>query len=337
MPGAGEAPIAEKIGYDTCVLPATHDTGSAFLAVPACDLPAVFLSPGTWSLLGRENRSPLTTAAAYGENFTNEGGYHFRYRFLKNIMGAVDDPIHSPRTERHHLRCGREGHPQRPPAPVHACEGSRSEVGFEDLIRAADEAECAGVQASIVNVNDDRFLSPDSMIEEILEACEDGPGGAADFGRADALRLREPGALLPRRRGRLELAGGTRLQIHQHRRGRLPRRPLEPPHRRGVRPSVYAGPVEAPRWATWPCRCSPTGVPAPQGRARRHCGSPSTCRRWNPSDFCARTSSFDTATKANHSNRPNQQAEATERKPDDYHVRFGPARSTPPSASTPRR
>lgn len=39
--------IAEKIGYDTCVvLPATHDTGSAFLAVPACDLPAVFLSSG---------------------------------------------------------------------------------------------------------------------------------------------------------------------------------------------------------------------------------------------------------------------------------------------------
>ena len=47
----------------------------------------MFLSSGTWSLLGVENRSPLTTAAAYGENFTNEGGYHFRYRFLKNIMG----------------------------------------------------------------------------------------------------------------------------------------------------------------------------------------------------------------------------------------------------------
>ena len=52
-------------------------------------------------------------------------------------------------------------------------EGLGQEVGFEDLIRAADEAECAGVQASIVNVNDDRFLSPDSMIEEILEACEE--------------------------------------------------------------------------------------------------------------------------------------------------------------------
>ena len=64
MAGACLGPVKpsispEKIGYDTCVvLPATHDTGSAFLAVPACDLPAVFLSSGTWSLLGVENRSP---------------------------------------------------------------------------------------------------------------------------------------------------------------------------------------------------------------------------------------------------------------------------------------
>ena len=166
--------IAEKIGYDTCVvLPATHDTGSAFLAVPACDLPAVFLSSGTWSLLGVENRSPLTTAAAYGENFTNEGGYHFRYRFLKNIMGLW--MIQSIRRELNGItyvvdekaiRKGRLHQYMR-------VEGLGQEVGFEDLIRAADEAECAGVQASIVNVNDDRFLSPDSMIEEILEACEE--------------------------------------------------------------------------------------------------------------------------------------------------------------------
>ena len=166
--------IARAIGYDTCVvLPATHDTGSAFLAVPACDLPAVFLSSGTWSLLGVENRSPLTTAAAYGENFTNEGGYHFRYRFLKNIMGLW--MIQSIRRELNGItyvvdekaiRKGRLHQYMR-------VEGLGQEVGFEDLIRAADEAECAGVQASIVNVNDDRFLSPDSMIEEILEACEE--------------------------------------------------------------------------------------------------------------------------------------------------------------------
>ena len=52
-------------------------------------------------------------------------------------------------------------------------EGLGHEVGFADLIKAADEAEAAGVTASIVNVNDERFLSPDSMIEEICAACEE--------------------------------------------------------------------------------------------------------------------------------------------------------------------
>ena len=52
-------------------------------------------------------------------------------------------------------------------------EGLGHEVGFADLIKAADEAEAAGVIASIVNVNDDRFLAPDSMIEEICAACDE--------------------------------------------------------------------------------------------------------------------------------------------------------------------
>ena len=64
-----------------------------------------------------------------------------------------------------------EGHPQRASAPVHARRGLGHEVGFADLIKAADEAEAAGVAASIVNVNDEGFLSPDSMIEEICAAC----------------------------------------------------------------------------------------------------------------------------------------------------------------------
>ena len=47
------------VGFDAeVVLPATHDTGSAFLAVPARDDEAAYLSSGTWSLLGVENRHP---------------------------------------------------------------------------------------------------------------------------------------------------------------------------------------------------------------------------------------------------------------------------------------
>lgn len=166
--------IAQAIGYETSVvLPATHDTGSAYLAVPACDLPAVFLSSGTWSLLGVENRSPLTTASAYAENFTNEGGYHFRYRFLKNIMGLW--MIQSIRRELNGVKYVVDEKAIRK-GRLHqytGIEGLGREVGFEDLIKAADEAEEKGLTASIVNVNDDRFLSPDSMIEEICAVCEE--------------------------------------------------------------------------------------------------------------------------------------------------------------------
>ena len=80
--------VKDYVGFDcTVVLPATHDTGSAFLAVPARDDKAVYLSSGTWSLLGVENKDPITTPASMQANFTNEGGYEYRYRYLKNIMG----------------------------------------------------------------------------------------------------------------------------------------------------------------------------------------------------------------------------------------------------------
>ena len=80
--------IQAEVGFDTTViLPATHDTASAFLAIPARDDNAVYLSSGTWSLLGVENEAAITNEASYLANFTNEGGAWYRYRYLKNIMG----------------------------------------------------------------------------------------------------------------------------------------------------------------------------------------------------------------------------------------------------------
>ena len=64
--------IQEKVGFNCqVILPATHDTGSAFLAVPARDEFAVTLSSGTWSLLGVENLAPIATDASRADNFTN--------------------------------------------------------------------------------------------------------------------------------------------------------------------------------------------------------------------------------------------------------------------------
>ena len=80
--------IREAVGFNaSVVLVAAHDTGSAFLAVPAKDDNAVYLSSGTWSLLGVENEVAITNEARRLANFTNEGGAWYRYRYLSNIMG----------------------------------------------------------------------------------------------------------------------------------------------------------------------------------------------------------------------------------------------------------
>lgn len=65
---------------------ASHDTASAVLAVPSQE-PAVYISCGTWSLMGTELDSPAISEEAFGYNFTNEGGYGGTTRLLKNIMG----------------------------------------------------------------------------------------------------------------------------------------------------------------------------------------------------------------------------------------------------------
>lgn len=80
--------VAEQAGFNCRVtLPPSHDTASAFLSVPAQDDNAVFLSSGTWSLIGVETPEAILTPEALSSGFTNEGGFDGGKRFLKNIMG----------------------------------------------------------------------------------------------------------------------------------------------------------------------------------------------------------------------------------------------------------
>ena len=172
--------VKQFVGFDCeVVLPATHDTGSAFLAVPARDDDAVYLSSGTWSLLGVENKEPITTEESRLQNFTNEGGYQRRYRYLKNIMGLW--MIQSIRRELN---------------GVDYVEGkgagrtrSAKEIGFGELADLAREAErqANGAPAPRVNVNDERFLSPGSMIDEVKQACIDS-GQAAPETTGEVMR-----------------------------------------------------------------------------------------------------------------------------------------------------
>ncbi len=85
--GEFDQAVRDRVGYSALVLTApSHDTASA---VAGCALAenGVYISSGTWSLVGTENRVPILTDAAQKANFTNEGGVEKRYRFLKNIMG----------------------------------------------------------------------------------------------------------------------------------------------------------------------------------------------------------------------------------------------------------
>ena len=79
--------IQEQVGFDsTVILCPSHDTASAVAACPVGDA-GVYISSGTWSLIGTELTTPITTPDALYAGFTNEGGICYRYRFLKNFMG----------------------------------------------------------------------------------------------------------------------------------------------------------------------------------------------------------------------------------------------------------
>lgn len=87
--GALSAPICAELGLEPipAVAVTSHDTASAVVAVPAVQDDFVYISSGTWSLMGIESPVPLITDQTYAYNFTNEGGFNRTTRFLKNIMG----------------------------------------------------------------------------------------------------------------------------------------------------------------------------------------------------------------------------------------------------------
>jgi rhamnulokinase/L-fuculokinase len=67
---------------------ASHDTASVVLAVPTQEKDFIFLSCGTWSLLGTELDAPCVCEEALSGKFTNEGGADGKILFMKNIMGS---------------------------------------------------------------------------------------------------------------------------------------------------------------------------------------------------------------------------------------------------------
>ncbi len=131
--------IAEEVGYNaTVILPATHDTASAVLAAPI-DKESPYISSGTWSLLGIEQESAHTDDESQKANYSNEGSINFNFRYQKNIMGLW---------------------------LIQSVKKELGNLSFETLAQMAKCKEDCG----IIDVNDQRFLSPKNMMDEINKA-----------------------------------------------------------------------------------------------------------------------------------------------------------------------
>ena len=135
--------VQAEVGYDCCVVMVpSHDTASAVLAVPSKTSDFAYISSGTWSLLGVELDHAICNEQSREANFTNEGGYDYTVRFLKNIMGLW--MIQSVRNE------------------------MNKAYSFAQLCAMAEEVKDF---PSRVDVDEHRFFAPDSMIGTIREAC----------------------------------------------------------------------------------------------------------------------------------------------------------------------
>ncbi len=140
-----KAELVEELGFDMeVIVPCTHDTGAAVLAVPAMEEDFVYISSGTWSLLGIERDDADCSELSRKLNFTNEGGYEYKTRYLKNIMG-----LWMIQSVRHNFD---------------------DKYSFAEI---CEQAEAAKDFPSRVDANDSCFLAPDNMVEEIQRYCRD--------------------------------------------------------------------------------------------------------------------------------------------------------------------
>lgn len=157
------------------ILPGTHDTASAVMAVPSDGTPSnqpnwCYISSGTWSLMGAEVQAPVINDLCFQYNFTNEGGVGGTTRLLKNIAGLwlIQE-------------CRR----------VWSLEGEDWE--WADFVKMADSVTPCRY---FFNPDDARFAAPGNMPQEIATACTEAgqgtPASEAEIVRAafDSLALR---------------------------------------------------------------------------------------------------------------------------------------------------
>ena len=134
--------IQSKVGFNAKVVtPAAHDTNAAVMAVPSTSEHTLFISSGTWSLMGVELSAPDCSPESMKKQFSNEGGYEGKYCYLKTIMGLW--MIQSVKKDLPYT--------------------------YDELCAMAEKESIS----SIIDCNDIRFFSPKDMALEIQQACKE--------------------------------------------------------------------------------------------------------------------------------------------------------------------
>ena len=124
-------------GFDSTVIFApSHDTASAVCACPIDDN-SVYISSGTWSLIGVESLNPIVNEKSMAANFANEGGIDYRFRFLKNYMGMW--------------------------LFQNVKKNLNNEFSYDDMMRLAMQSK----RFEMLDTNAPDFLAPENMINAI--------------------------------------------------------------------------------------------------------------------------------------------------------------------------
>jgi sugar (pentulose or hexulose) kinase len=125
---------------------ASHDTASAVAGIPMSDGQKLWLSSGTWSIMGVETNTPVTTAESFERGFCNELGVNQSVRFLKNIAGLwlIQE-------------CKRQW------------DLDGESIDYATMTRMAEAAEPF---SAFINPDDEVFASPGNMPEKIRNWCE---------------------------------------------------------------------------------------------------------------------------------------------------------------------
>ena len=122
----------------------SHDTASAVVAIPAQEDDYIFISSGTWSLIGTETDEPIINDTVLEAELTNEVGAFNKITLLKNSAGMF---IIQRIKKEYDLNMDKTS-------------------TWDEL---KDLAELYEGEIPLINVNNSRFFNPSKMSEEIWD------------------------------------------------------------------------------------------------------------------------------------------------------------------------